>query len=114
MLVPKRDLPGAVSLQSVQMNLSRVIGPAIGGLLSPTSLPGGSSPSSAATYGFRHRGDRPGIAAQAGTTGEAGQADSGVKRLMGGVAVARRDPLVRYCLVTIFSISFSSASPSSG
>src|SRR5438105_4382288 len=29
-LVPKQDLAGAVSLQSVQMNLSRVIGPAIG------------------------------------------------------------------------------------
>src|SRR5439155_13582659 len=29
-LVPRRDLPGAVSLQSVQMNLSRVVGPAIG------------------------------------------------------------------------------------
>jgi predicted MFS family arabinose efflux permease len=29
-LVPREDLPGAVSLQSVQMNLSRVIGPAIG------------------------------------------------------------------------------------
>jgi MFS family permease len=25
---------------------------------------------------------------------------------MGGLAVARRDPLVRYCLITIFSISF--------
>src|SRR5689334_15686434 len=29
-LVPREDIPGAVSLQSVQMNLSRVIGPAIG------------------------------------------------------------------------------------
>jgi len=29
-LVPKPDLPGAVALQSVQMNLSRVVGPAIG------------------------------------------------------------------------------------
>ena len=29
-LVPTEDLAGAVSLQSVQMNLSRVIGPAIG------------------------------------------------------------------------------------
>ncbi len=28
-LVPKQDLPGAVSLQSVQMNLSRVIGPSV-------------------------------------------------------------------------------------
>src|SRR6478735_1732081 len=32
-LVPREDLPGAVSLQSVQMNLSRVIGPPIGSLL---------------------------------------------------------------------------------
>ena len=30
MLVPKEDLPGAVALASVQMNLSRVIGPPIG------------------------------------------------------------------------------------
>ena len=32
-LVPREDLPGAVALTSVQMNLSRVIGPAIGGVL---------------------------------------------------------------------------------
>src|SRR6059058_594574 len=32
-LVPRADLPGAVSLQSVQMNLSRVIGPAIGAVI---------------------------------------------------------------------------------
>ena len=35
-LVPREDLPGAVALQSVQMNLSRVIGPAIGGVLYAT------------------------------------------------------------------------------
>ena len=29
-LVPREDLPGAVALASVQMNLSRVIGPIIG------------------------------------------------------------------------------------
>ena len=34
-LVPRPDLAGAVSLQSVQMNASRVIGPAIGGVLYP-------------------------------------------------------------------------------
>jgi sugar phosphate permease len=34
------------------------------------------------------------------------RADSGVHRLLGGLAVARRDPLVRYCLVTIFTLSF--------
>ena len=29
-LVPREDIPGSVSLQSVQMNLSRVIGPLLG------------------------------------------------------------------------------------
>ena len=32
-LVPREDLPGAVALASVQMNLSRVIGPMIGALI---------------------------------------------------------------------------------
>ena len=32
-LVPREDLPGAVALASVQMNLSRVIGPPIGALI---------------------------------------------------------------------------------
>jgi len=103
-LVPRRDLSGAVSLQSVQMNLSRVIGPAVVGLLLPFVAAWGIFVINAGTYGFaiyviarvslprRARGTRP--------------ADSGVQRLLGGLAVARRDPLVRYCLVTIFSISF--------
>lgn len=105
-LVPRRDLPGAVSLQSVQMNLSRVIGPAIGGLLLPWVAAWGIFVINAATYGFAiyvvavaslpRR--RPATAVAAG--------DSGVRRVLGGLAVARRDPLVRYCLVTIFSISF--------
>ena len=105
-LVPRRDLPGAVSLQSVQMNLSRVIGPAVGGLLLPWVAAWGIFVLNAATYGFaiyvvavaalprRHSS----VAVAAG--------DSGVRRVLGGLAVARRDPLVRYCLVTIFSISF--------
>jgi MFS family permease len=105
-LVPRRDLPGAVSLQSVQMNLSRVIGPAIGGLLLPVVEAWGIFVINAATYGFaiyviarvtlpRRRADTGGSAA-----------DSGIRRLLGGLAVARADPLVRFCLVTIFSISF--------
>jgi MFS family permease len=104
-LVPKRDLPGAVSLQSVQMNLSRVLGPAIGGLLLPVVAAWGIFTINAATYGFaiyviarvplpRRR------------PGAVPTADRGVRRLLGGLAVARRDPLVRYCLVTIFSVSF--------
>ena len=105
-LVPKRDLPGAVSLQSVQMNLSRVIGPAIGGLLLPYVAAWGIFTINAATYGFAivviARVSLPRRDSRSETSG----ADTGMKRLMGGLAVARRDPLVRYCLITIFSVSF--------
>src|SRR4051794_10762459 len=34
-LVPKRDLQGAISLQSMQMNASRVVGPALAGVIYP-------------------------------------------------------------------------------
>jgi MFS family permease len=105
-LVPRRDLPGAVSLQSVQMNLSRVIGPAIGGLLLPFVEAWGIFVINAGTYGFAilviARAAIPNKVRDAA----AARADSGVRRLSGGLAVARRDPLVRYCLVTIFSVSF--------
>jgi MFS family permease len=105
MLVPRRDLPGAVSLQSVQMNLSRVIGPAIGGLLLPTVAPWGIFTLNAATYGFAIvvivRVALPPVRREAGDP-----SDRGVRRLLGGLAVARRDPVVRFCLLTIFSVSF--------
>jgi predicted MFS family arabinose efflux permease len=105
-LVPKRDMPGAVSLQSVQLNLSRVIGPAIGGLLLPVVDAWGIFILNAATYGFAiyviARAAMPKVV----VTGEPGRPTSGIQRLLGGLAVARADPLVRYCLVTIFSVSF--------
>jgi predicted MFS family arabinose efflux permease len=105
-LVPKRDMPGAVSLQSVQLNLSRVIGPAIGGLLLPVVDAWGIFILNAGTYGFAiyviARAAMPKVV----VTGESGRPISGIQRLLGGLAVARADPLVRYCLVTIFSVSF--------
>jgi MFS family permease len=105
-LVPKRDMPGAVSLQSVQLNLSRVIGPAIGGLLLPLVEAWGIFALNAATYGFAilviARASLPRVQ----HTGSEPRPVSGVQRLLGGLAVARADPLVRYVLVTIFSISF--------
>ena len=105
MLVPKPDMPGAVSLQSVQMNLSRVIGPAIGGVLLPFVAAWGIFTINAATYGFAifviARVRLPALSAALPD-----RSDAGVRRLLGGLAVARHDPLVRYCLVTIFSISF--------
>src|SRR3954454_23802669 len=51
-LVPRRDLAGAVSLQSVQMNLARVIGPALGGVLLPFLHYDGLFALNAGTYVF--------------------------------------------------------------
>src|SRR6478735_4093902 len=51
-LVPREDLPGAVSLQSVQMNLSRVIGPAIGAPLYAAFGVGTVFAVNAGTYAF--------------------------------------------------------------
>ena len=104
-LVPRRDLPGAVSLQSVQMNLSRVIGPAVGGLLLPFVAAWGIFTINAATYGFAILVIAK-VALPPVATGAASHRDSGATRLLGGLAVARRDPMVRYCLVTIAGISF--------
>jgi MFS family permease len=101
-LVPRPDLPGAIALQSVQMNLSRVLGPAIGGLLLPVIHASGVFALNAATYLFAVAGAlliRP--VRQPRLT-----ESSGLSRLFGGVAVARQDPLVRSVLLTIAAISF--------
>jgi MFS family permease len=101
-LVPRVDLPGAISMQSVQMNLSRVIGPAIGGLLLPAIHASGVFALNAATYLFAVAGAlsiRPIPQTHKATA-------SGLRRLFGGVAVARREPLIRTVLLTIASISF--------
>jgi MFS family permease len=103
-LVPRVDLPGAISLQSVQMNLSRVIGPAIGGLLLPAIHASGVFVINAATYLFAVAGAlsiRP--VPQPEVHGEVG-----LRRLLGGVVVAREDPLIRSVLLTIAAISFFS------
>lgn len=103
-LVPKADLPGAVSLQSVQMNLSRVIGPAIGAAIYTAA---GAAPVfliNAGTYLFaivallvvdypRHP-----IAHGAGI----------LDRLGEGFRVARADPLVRRVLITLTTLSLFS------
>jgi MFS family permease len=105
-LVPKQDMPGAVSLQSVQLNLSRVIGPAIGGLLLPVVDAWGIFVLNAGTYGFAIVVIARAVLPRLRTDGQASAPTSGIRRLLGGLAVARSDPLVRYCLVTIFTVSF--------
>jgi predicted MFS family arabinose efflux permease len=104
-LVPRPDLAGAVSLQSVQMNASRVIGPAIGGALYPAF---GAAPVfalNALTYLFavavvwvtpfpgRDRGQPE---------------ESRLSGLLAGFRTARRDPLVRRILTTMATMSLFS------
>lgn len=103
-LVPRRDLPGAVSLQSVQMNLSRVVGPALGGVLLPAVHASGVFAINAATYLLAVAGAlsvRP-VYRQERPAGDV----VGIRRLLAGFSVARHDPLVRAVLSTIGVISF--------
>jgi len=101
-LVGRENLAGAISLNSTQINATRVIGPAIGGLLYPLIGAGGVFLVNAATY-----------VAAIGTvlavrippvkrdlTGP-----QGWRRLAGGFQVARRDPLVGRILLVLVTFS---------
>lgn len=102
-LVGRRDLTGAVSLMSVQMNVSRVVGPAIGGLLLPVIHEPGVFVVNAATYFFAI-GTL--LTVRPPPVVASGEQVQGWRRLVSGFAVARRDPLVARCLLTIAAISF--------
>ena len=104
-LVPKADLAGAVALQSAQMNLSRVVGPAIGAAIYAAA---GAAPVfivNAATYLFAIvallavRYPRHPASAAGRRVGQ---------RLVEGFVVARRDPLIRRVLVTLVTLSLFS------
>jgi MFS family permease len=101
-LVEKRDLAGAVSLQSVQLNLSRVVGPAIAGLILPFVHTSGVFAINGVTYIFAIATlfmvqiPRP----------YPSYGEQGLRRLVGGFAEARDERLVRRCLVCITAISF--------
>jgi MFS family permease len=101
-LVPKEELPGAVALQSVQMNLSRVIGPAIGGLLYATFDAAPVFAINALTYLFAIAGL---LWASYPRYAEAVVEERGVRRLLSGVEIARRKPLLGHVLLTLASFS---------
>jgi predicted MFS family arabinose efflux permease len=104
-LVPKEDLAGAVALQSVQMNLSRVIGPAIGAVIYAGA---GAAPVfviNAATYLFAIVA----LLAVQYPRHPAGPPGRGVwRRLVEGFQVARHDPLIRRVLITLVVLSLFS------
>jgi MFS family permease len=104
-LVPREDLPGAVALASVQMNLSRVIGPPIGALLYYKLSAAPVFAINAVTYLFAVIGL---LWATYARHTNAQVAERGFARLLSGVRIARRDPFIMRILVTLTSFSFFS------
>jgi MFS family permease len=104
-LVPREDLSGAVALASVQMNLSRVIGPPIAALIYSRV---GASPVFAinaltylaAVYSL--------LAARYPRRVDSAITERGLARLMSGFRVAGADRLVRLVLFVVFTFSFVS------
>jgi len=104
-LVPREDLAGAVSLASVQMNLSRVIGPPIGALLYARFSAASVFAVNAVTYLFAVIGL---LWATYPRHANARVVEQGLARLLSGVRIARRDPLIARILLTLSSFSFVS------
>src|SRR6478736_2526196 len=102
-LVPRRDLAGAVSLNSVSMNASRVIGPAIGGIL--YALVGaswvflGNAVTYVAIMVAIMRISVPAIPKLKGGEGQ-------LSRLAFGFRYVRNEPVVRRCIATVLIFSF--------
>jgi MFS family permease len=106
-LVPKADLAGAVALQSVQMNLSRVIGPAIGAAIYAGI---GASPVffiNAGTYLFAILALLV-VDYQRVPTSPRGSGIGLWTRLAEGFRIARADPLIRKILIVLVTLSFFS------
>jgi MFS family permease len=101
-LVPKDDLPGAISLNSAQMNASRVIGPAIGGVLYAAVGVSWVFALNAATYliiiGVLLVVELPRVERDA-------DEPTGFARLLGGFRVARQDRTIRRVLMTMAAFS---------
>lgn len=97
-IVGDRDMPGAISLQSTQMNVSRVIGPIIGGFALGALDYTGVFLLNAASYLFLIGALVP---VRLPATVVADDEDRGLRRLTSGVRIARRDPIIARSLVTI-------------
>ncbi|MGA8724289.1 MAG: MFS transporter [Acidimicrobiales bacterium] len=101
-LVGREDLPGAISLNAAQMNASRVVGPAIGGIAFHFVGPSWVFAGNAVTYLFVI-GALLMVTLPATATGP--RQASRWKELTAGIAAARSDPVVGRCLVTVFTFS---------
>ncbi|MGI8662568.1 MAG: MFS transporter [Acidimicrobiales bacterium] len=101
-LVGSEDLAGAISLNSAQMNGSRVIGPPVGGILLHLFGPSWVFAGNAVTYLFVI-GSLMMVRFPAQAVLKAGT--RGLRQLLVGVRVARRDKVVGRSLITIFLFS---------
>lgn len=104
-LVPREDLPGAVSLQSVQMNLSRVIGPAIGAPLYVAFGVGTVFGLNAVTYAFAIASL---LIAKYPARHLKLEAETPLGRFLSGFRIAAGDPIIRRILITMTTFSFFS------
>ncbi|HEX3981740.1 MAG TPA: MFS transporter, partial [Acidimicrobiales bacterium] len=101
-LVRRVDLPGAISLNSAQMNASRVIGPVIGGVAYHYVGPAWVFAGNAVTYLFVVAALM--VVALPVLPQSAGHA-SRWRELTAGITTARDDRVVGRCLVTVFVFS---------
>jgi MFS family permease len=106
-LVPRRDLQGAVSLQSVQMNASRVVGPAVAGLMYHSLGAAAVFATNAVTYLFAVAAL---LVARYPTRPDHTPGETGLRRLASGFRTAWQDRLVRRILITMATFSFFSLS----
>jgi predicted MFS family arabinose efflux permease len=101
-LVGRKDLPGAISLNSAQMNMSRVIGPPIGAIAYHFVGPAWVFAGNAVTYLFvviaLMMVTLPALPVRAGHA-------SNWRELTAGIRVARQEKVVGKCLVTVFVFS---------
>ncbi|MEP6624530.1 MAG: MFS transporter [Acidimicrobiia bacterium] len=104
-LVPREDLSGAVSLQSVQMNLSRVIGSAIGGALYAVLGIGWVFSINAATYAFAVAGL---VLARYDARNPNPVEGKPLEKVLSGARIAWNDLLLRRIFITMFTFSFFS------
>lgn len=97
-LVDREDLAGAIALNSAQMNASRVIGPAIGGVIYAAAGVSWVFAVNTATYliviGVLYVIRLPAVAKDP-------DEPKGLRRLLGGIVEARRNPTIRRVLLTM-------------
>ena len=102
-LAGRGNMAGAISLNSTQMNASRVVGPAVGGVLFPIIGASGVFTVNAVTYLFVIASL---LVIHPARTVVDTSGPRGFRRLLGGFEVARHDRLVRRALISLTVFSF--------